>query len=104
MESSRVHLTVPGGFARRDRAVALHVGDLRAEDVQQGAGFRVTTPMRSLVDVAARRHDEEQLGRAILDARSRGLVTLRRLRGRAETVDPRAALFIERALGRIVAS
>ncbi len=103
-ESARVHLTVPAGFVRRDRAVVLHVGDLPVEDVQQGAGFQVTTPMRSLIDVAARGPDEEQLGRAIIDARSRGLVTLRRLRVRAEVVDPRAALYIERALGRVGAS
>jgi predicted transcriptional regulator of viral defense system len=100
-ESARVHLTVPVGFGRRDRAVVLHVGDLPAEDVQQGVGFRVTTPVRSLIDVAARGPDEEQLGRAIVEARSRGLVTLRRLRGRAEVVDPRAALYIERAIGRV---
>jgi predicted transcriptional regulator of viral defense system len=103
-ESARVHLTVPTGFVRRDRAVVLHVGDLPAEDVQQGAGFRVTTPMRSLIDLATRGPDEEQLGRAIIEARSRGLMTLRRLRGRAEMVDPRAALYIERALGRVGAS
>ena len=82
----------------------LHVADLPAEDVQEGAGFRVTTPLRSLIDLAAGRPDEEQLGRAIIDARSRGLVTLRRLRGRAELVDPRAALYIERALGVVEAS
>lgn len=100
-ESARVQLTVPTGFARRDRAVVLHIGDLPAEDVQAGAGFRVTTPLRSLIDVAAGRPDEEQLGRAIIDARSRGLVTLRRLRTRAELLDPRAALYIERALSRV---
>ena len=64
----------------------------------------MTTPLRSLIDVAAGRPDEEQLGRAIIDARSRGLATLRRLRGRAELVDPRAALYIERALGVVEAS
>ncbi|MDP9184581.1 MAG: hypothetical protein M3O29_02805, partial [Actinomycetota bacterium] len=64
-------------------------------------GFRVTTPMRSLIDVAARAPDEEQLGRAVVEARSRGLVTLRRIRARAEMVDLRAALYIERALGRV---
>ena len=101
-ESARVHLTVPAGFARRDRAVVLHVADLPAEDVQEGAGFRMTTPLRSLIDVAAGRPDEE-LGRAIIDARSRGLAPLRRLRGRAELVDPRAALYIERALGVVEA-
>jgi predicted transcriptional regulator of viral defense system len=103
-ELGRVHITVPAGFARRDPAVVLHVGDLLPEDVQTVAGFRVTTPTRSLIDVAAGGPDEEQLGRAIVDARSRGLVTLRRLRGRAEVVDPRAALYIERAIGRVGAS
>lgn len=97
-EPVRVHLTVPPAFTRRDDAVDLHRADLPAEDVQERTGFRVTTPVRSVIDVAAFRPDEEQLARAIGEARTLGLLTARRLRSRAEAVDPLAALYIERAL------
>lgn len=96
-ESPRVHLTVPPGFSMRDAAVAIHIATLPSEDVTERTGFRVTTPIRSIVDVAALSPDEEQLGRAIDDARQQGLLTLRSLRTRAEVLDVRAALHIERA-------
>jgi len=100
LESARIHLTVPPGFRKRDDAVRLHVANLPATDVVEHAGFRVTTAVRSLIDVAGGGVDEDQLARAIEDARARGLVTVRQLRGRAEAVDPKAALYVERALGR----
>jgi len=98
-ESARTCLTVPPDFTPRDAAVRLHHGDLPPDDIQAGAGFRVTTPLRSLVDVAATA-DEDQLARAIAEAAERGLLTIRLLRKRAEAVDARAALRIERALDR----
>ncbi|MEO8293468.1 MAG: hypothetical protein ABI635_10055 [Actinomycetota bacterium] len=97
-ESARVHLTVPPGFTMRNDAVALHHTDLPAGDVIERTGFRVTTPARSLIDVATAAPDEDQLARAIEEARTRGLVTPRQLRARAEAIDARAALHIERAL------
>jgi predicted transcriptional regulator of viral defense system len=100
-ESARVHLTVPPGFPRRDRAVALHCGELPDSDVVQYAGFSITTVIRSLADVAARAADEDQLARAIQEAREAGLLTTRQLRVRAEAVDVKAALYVERALQRI---
>jgi predicted transcriptional regulator of viral defense system len=104
LESARVHLTVPPGFRKRDAAVEVHLGEIPAADVVEHAGFRVTTATRSLVDVASRGVDEEQLARAIEDARAKGLLTPRQLRERAEAIDPRAALYVERALGRLAAS
>lgn len=103
-ESARVHLTVPPGFRKRDDAVRLHIAGLPASDVAEHGGFRVTTPVRSLVDAAGSGVDEEQLARAIEDARARGLVTARQLRERAEAIDPRGALYVERALGRAASS
>ncbi len=99
-ESPRVHLTVPPGFSTRDDAVILHHADLDASDIQEGPGFQVTTPARSLIDIAATAPDEDQLARAVTDARQRGLVSIRSLRTRAESVDARAALYLERALNR----
>jgi predicted transcriptional regulator of viral defense system len=100
-ESPRLHLTVPPGFTRRDPAVTLHRAELPAEDVESRPGFRLTTPTRSLIDVAATGADEEQLVRAISEAVDSGQVTLRRLRARAEAVDLKGALNVERAIGRM---
>ena len=99
-ESARVQLTVPSDFTMQDDAVVLHHGELDAEDVQDRTGFRITTPARSLIDVAATAPDEDQLARAVEDARKRGLVRFRSLRTRAESVDARAALYLERAINR----
>lgn len=103
-ESARVHLTVPPGVTVRDGAVTLHHTDLPDEDVVARTGFRLTTPIRSIIDVAALSPDEDQLARAIRDARQSGLLTIRSLRSRAEAVDPRAALHIERAIQRTESS
>lgn len=100
LESPTVHLTIPPGFSMRDPAVTLHLAELPDEDVVQRTGFRVTTVARSLIDVAAGSTDEDQLGRAIQEARDARLLTLRQLRARAEIVDVKAALQIERALQR----
>jgi len=102
-ESPRIHLTVPPGFRMHDEALALHYGDLNEEDVVSRTGFRLTTLTRSLVDVAALAADEDQLARAVEEALAHGTVTRRQLRGRAEAVDPTAALRIERALTRVPA-
>jgi predicted transcriptional regulator of viral defense system len=100
LESPRVHLTVPKGFRMRDSAVWLHQSDLPCEDVEQRPGFWVTTPTRTLIDVAAGPTDDDQLARAIDDGLETGATTKRQLRARAEAVDPAAALRIERAVNR----
>lgn len=97
-ESARVHLTVPPRFTKSDDAVVLHHVELPEIDVVDQTGFRVTTAARSLVDVAAAGVDEDHLARAIKDVTDAGLTTLRQLRSRAEAVDARGALFIERAI------
>ncbi len=97
-ESPRIHLTVPSGFRMSNDALILHVADLPAEDIEARPGFRLTTLVRSLIDVAAEHADEDQLARALEEALARGTFTRRQLRARAETVDAIAALRIERAL------
>lgn len=97
-ESARVHLTVPPGFTMSDDALVLHHVELPDTDVIEMAGFRVTTVARSLADVAAAGADEEQLARAIEQATGAGVTTLRQLRARAEAVDPKGALAVERAI------
>lgn len=103
-ESPRVHLTVPPGYTMRNDALVLHHTELPNTDITDRTGFRVTTPIRSIIDIANRSPDEELLARAINDARRRGLITLRNLTSRAEMVDPRAALYVERAIRLVEAA
>ena len=98
IEPLRTHLTVPPEFRGRHEGLVLHHGVVDALDVEEHAGFRVTTPLRTLVDLACSGADLDQVGRAIREALERHLVTLGRLRSRAEELDVRAALNIERAL------
>lgn len=100
-ESPRVHLTVPPAFSMSDAAVSLHHAELADQDIVEQAGFRATTVIRSLVDVAGVGADEEQLARAIKEATDAGHFTLRQLRSRAEQVDVKGALHIERAIHQI---
>jgi predicted transcriptional regulator of viral defense system len=104
LESSRVHLTTPRPFSRSDPVVEVHVAELPREDIVDGPGFQLTSVVRSLVDVAAISADEDQLARAIQHARELGLVTARQLRRKADEVDVRSALHIERALNLADAS
>lgn len=103
-EAPNIHLTVPPGFRKDDDALVLHKAVLADEDVEDRGGYRITTVSRSLIDVASITPEEDQLARAIEDALSQGKVTLRRLRARAEAVNPRGALFIERALRHVESS
>ncbi len=98
---SLVHLTVPPDFRAKAPGVRLHRAELPAEDLRQQNGFRMTTPLRSLLDMAADTGDVEQLATAIGDALRAGLVTRRQLLARADELGPRSALTIERALREI---
>jgi predicted transcriptional regulator of viral defense system len=97
-ESPTVHLTVPRTFTMTDPELTLHRGDLDQADTTQGPGFRVTTPLRTVIDIAARKPDLDQFERLVADAVDRGMLTTRMLRERSEQVDPTAALWVERAL------
>ena len=97
-ESGRIHMTVPPGFNKRTAAVTLHQAELPRHDVVSGRGFTVTTPLRSIIDIAATAPDQDQLSRLIAEALGRGMLTVRTLRSRAEEIDVHAALYIERAL------
>lgn len=98
---ARVHLTVPPNFRKKDAAVVLHRAVLPPDDTEEHDGYRVTTPLRSLLDVAAGELDLDQLARALDDALRKGLVTRRALLERVDELGTHAALRIERALQEI---
>lgn len=85
----RVHLSVPKGFRKRPPAgVVLHKADLAEGDVEERDGLPVTTPLRTLLDVARdRRVSPEHLESATREAVERGLVRQRRLREALPLID-----------------
>ena len=80
---ARLDMTVPPGFQRMaaiPRVLRLHGGRLADDDVEMTDGVRVTTPLRTLVDVVV----EDRLAadlqvQAFREALQRGLVMARQL-------------------------
>jgi predicted transcriptional regulator of viral defense system len=98
VDPAHVHLTVPPNFRQKNPGAFIHRADLAPRDVEEHEGFSVTTPLRSLFDVAAGELDLDQLGQAIAEALARGMTTRRALLDRADEFGANAALRIERAL------
>ncbi|MBI3411408.1 MAG: type IV toxin-antitoxin system AbiEi family antitoxin domain-containing protein [Planctomycetes bacterium] len=73
------HLTVPPQFRKQaPRGCVLHKTILTPADIEERDAFRVTAPLRTLLD-AAGTISEEELAKAISDALARGLVRRRSL-------------------------
>ena len=73
---SRTHLTVPPKFRKPGpKGTVLHRGILAPHEVEEREGFLITTPLRTLLDVANETTvPDEQLHKAIVEALERGLV------------------------------
>ncbi|MDE2507824.1 MAG: hypothetical protein KGM43_11480, partial [Planctomycetota bacterium] len=72
---NEIHLTVPTGFRKEPPdGCVLHKAALLPAEVEERVGFRVTTPLRTLLDVAAGTTSQEQLEKAVTEALERGLV------------------------------
>jgi len=70
-----VHLTVPPGFRKPAPAgCVLHRARLRPTDIETHTGYSVTTPLRTLLDVAASPLSQEHLDQAVTEALARGMV------------------------------
>lgn len=75
-----LHLTVPPTFRKDPPAgCVLHKARLAPTDIEERTGFRVTAPLRTLLDAAASGVAEEQLQKAVTDALARGLVRRNKL-------------------------
>jgi predicted transcriptional regulator of viral defense system len=95
---SQIHLTVPPGFRQQDGAVVLHRAILDDEEIEERDGYRVTTPVRAIVESAAAQIDQDMVTSAVAEALDRGMATRRRLLHAAQRLGARAELGIERAL------
>lgn len=101
LDPAHVHLTVPPGFRAQHPAVITTTTSLDDGDVEDRGAFRVTTPSRTLLDLAASTAGQEGVDEAVAEAVERGLTTSRALRHRSDDFGDRAALRIERALNRV---
>ena len=99
LDPRHIHLSVPVGFRALDPAVVTHQTELNSEDVLDHGAWRVTTPLRTLLDLASSDTTQEQLAAAVAAALDQGMTTARRLRARSDEAGDRAALRLERALG-----
>lgn len=75
---SKMHMTVPVHFRRRaeiPKVLCFHYADLEKSDMEIRQGFKVTTPLRTLIDVVvAKTVADNLLSQAIRQALERGLV------------------------------
>lgn len=77
---AKIHLTVPPGFRKAmPPAVILHHSVLAARDWEEHSGYRVTTPLKTLVDIAASSESWPFLDGAVRDALHAGLVRKKQL-------------------------
>ena len=89
---ARIYMTVPPGFRKNPPAgIVLHRERLDLHETEQRDGFRVTTPLRTLLDAARVAVDIEQLSRGIADAIRKGLLTEHQIETAMETLHPTAA-------------
>ena len=94
----QVHLTLPAPRRTRFTGVTLHSEVLPASDVTTHGVFRVTTPERTLLDLADSATTQEQFTELVEDSLRASLVNPNSLSARSDDFGPRAALRIERAL------
>ena len=88
-----VHLTVPSGFRKpAPSGCVLHRANLRPADIEAHTGYRVTTPLRTLLDVAASALSQEHLDQAVAEALARGMVRREVLADAAEASPAQARL------------
>jgi len=76
---SKLHLTVPRSFRKNSEipsVLVLHYADLPAMAIAAFEGFRVTRPMRTILDLSESRElSPDLLAQAFAEARKRGLIT-----------------------------
>lgn len=81
----RIHITLPPGYRKRLPGIAYpHTGIVPPADYEEWHGFRITTPLRTILDVAASPVSWVFTDGAVRDALREGKVRMRQLLDRAE--------------------
>ncbi len=81
---SKLHLTVPLNFRRSSQipeVLILHRANLNEDDIEVRQGFRVTTPLRTIIDLPKEGTvTMDIIQQALQEAMKRGLITRRAIR------------------------
>ncbi len=97
---ARLHLTVPRGFRKRPPgACVLHYATLADPDIERHEGFFVTTPLRTIKDVAEGDLSPEHLIKALHDALNRGLI--RKMQLEQDGMSPLGRQRLDDAIGTL---
>ena len=96
---AKIYMTVPPGFRKRPASgIVLYRDHLAPHETERREGFRVTTPLRTLIDAARAELDPERLSHAVLDTIRKGLLTDRHIETAIATLQRRTADRLYRAL------
>ena len=75
----KIHMTVPRGFRRQSqipKVLILHFSNISPKDIEQREGYRVTKPIRTLIDLAVDESvSSDTISQALREGKQRGLVT-----------------------------
>ena len=81
MMPAKMHMSVPMRFRKKieiPKILCLHFADLTESSIETRQGFKVTTPLQTLIDVIDE-GTEEQVIQAIRKALQRGLISRQNL-------------------------
>lgn len=100
---AKVHMTVPPDFRKKPtRSLVLHKARLDESETEPFDGFHITSPLRTIMDLAKTHIDPERLSAVVKDAVQRGLVTKRQLLDilskMPEGVDPSTQVTLQLAI------
>ncbi len=102
LNPAKVHMTVPTHFRRNSKipeVLVLHYANLPGSDVQTVQGFKITQPLRAILDlIEAGTVERNFIRQAITQAVDRGLITRPEIRSR-QMSEPARTIF-EEALRR----
>ena len=102
LNPAKLHMTVPTGFRRSSDIpgiLVLHFADLPESDVKAAQGFKLTTPLRAILDLIELGTVERNFIRqALRQAVDRGLITRQQIRNRPMSAPTRK--FVEDVLRR----
>jgi predicted nucleotidyltransferase len=100
---SKIHLTVPPDFRKRPaKSLVLHKANLSASEIEKRDDLPVTTPLRTVLDLARSHLDDERLSAVTKDAIKKGLASRKELLDllvrMPEDIDPSTQATLQLAL------
>ncbi|MEO7125734.1 MAG: hypothetical protein ABI382_04980, partial [Nakamurella sp.] len=75
LDPNYIHLTVPNTMRKNSSGVVLHRAPLTSSEIESRPTFRVTTALRTILDLATSDITQEQLNSVVADATTRNEVT-----------------------------